>query len=245
MTSDRQIWWVNELEQMLTAEEKGLIEDLQPMIDGVVAGIEELVLDLPPDSPSRDIAWLAAAPALERLLGRLNDKLRRELGASLVGLQKPVRELAITLSPGDTEAPYRSAGELLQRTMMSDASIWAWLERRSPSRWMTNLQNSIGNAVRAGWARDQSAKALAREVASAATTLISTAVETITRTALWDFATTEQEAVWSPKQWTYLAVLDPSTCPICRPWADQQGARGDLPKVPQHPRCRCVCVPAD
>lgn len=243
--TDRQIRWLNELEQMLTAEELQLIEDLQPVIDQTVAGIEELVLDLPEGSPSRDIAWLAAAPALERLLGRLNDKLRIELGASLVGLQRPVREHATQLSPGDTEAPYRTAGELLARTTMGDASIAAWLERRSPSRWMSNLQNSIGNAVRAGWARDAAAKELAAEVATAARNLIGTAVETITRTAIWDMATTEQEAVWTPKQWIYLAVLDPSTCPICRPWADQQGARAELPKVPQHPRCRCVVVPAD
>jgi hypothetical protein len=230
---------------MLTREEQQLIEDLQPVIATVVDGIEELVLDLPPDSPSRDITWLAAAPELERLLGKLNDKLKGELGSTLVGLQRPVREHATQLAAGDTTAPLLAAGALLARTRMSDASIAAWLERKSPSRWMTNLQNSIGNAVRSGWQRDAAGRELAREVGAAVQQLIATAIETISRTAIWDFATTEQEAVWSPTQWKYLAVLDPSTCPICRPWADQEGARADLPRVPQHPRCRCVVVPAD
>jgi hypothetical protein len=241
----RQIAWLNRLEEMLTAEEKALLEDMTLVVAEVVDGIEGLVEDLPADSPSRDIAWLSAQPALEQLVGKLNDKLKGELGSTLVGLQRPVREHATQLAAGDTTAPLLAAGALLARTRMSDASIAAWLERKSPSRWMTNLQNSIGNAVRSGWQRDAAGRELAREVGAAVQQLIATAIETIARTAIWDFATTEQEAVWDPEgQWKYLAVLDPSTCPICRPWANQEGARNELPEVPQHPRCRCVVVPA-
>jgi hypothetical protein len=230
---------------MLTREETALLEDMAPVVATVVSGIEELVLDLPAASPERDIAWLAAAPAVERLLGRLNDRLRIELGRSLAGLQRPVRTHATQLAAGDTEAPYRSAGELLRRSRMGDATITAWLLRKSPSRWMTNLQNSISSAVRSGWQRDAAGRDLAREVGAAVQQLISTALETIVRTAAWDFATTEMELTWDPeRRWKYLAVLDPSTCPICRPWANQEGARNELPEVPQHPRCRCVVVPA-
>jgi SPP1 gp7 family putative phage head morphogenesis protein len=246
MASERQEAWTYALARLLEREEQQLVEDLQPLIRRVVAQLGELIEELPASSPSRDLAWQQAQPALEVLLGQVNDELRRELGATLAGLQQPVRAHALTLARGSTDLPVRSGAELLRRVRMSDQAIADWFRRQSPSRWMVGLRDGIDRAVRAGWQRDASAKALAREVGLAARQLITAAIETIARTAVWDAANQEVTAVWgADRRFKYVAILDAKTCPICRPFADQEGTLSELPDPPLHPRCRCVRLPVD
>lgn len=47
-------------------------------------------------------------------------------------------------------------------------------------------------------------------------------------------------------QWRWNAVLDPKTCPVCRPLDGRiENSPGDFPQGPPplHPRCRCVLIP--
>ena len=65
------------------------------------------------------------------------------------------------------------------------------------------------------------------------------------------FARQQQKTATTPAPfasngWVWHAVLDPKTCPICRPLDGTRGAtQTDFPYTPPvHPRCRCVVLPA-
>lgn len=78
--------------------------------------------------------------------------------------------------------------------------------------------------------------------------------------AVWDVSNTAQREVFlrqqrvtaatdtpfAPEGWVWNAVLDPATCPICRPLHNQRRDRiTQFPYIPPvHPRCRCVILPA-
>jgi len=73
----------------------------------------------------------------------------------------------------------------------------------------------------------------------------------ITAAALWAQLTPLQEQALQQSgtvstQWEWVAILDPKTCPICRPLDGQVAAAPQFfPRgaPPLHPKCRCVVIP--
>lgn len=78
--------------------------------------------------------------------------------------------------------------------------------------------------------------------------------------AMWDVSNTAQREIFlrqqrvtattdtpfAPSGWIWNAVLDPATCPICRPLHNQRREQiTQFPYIPPvHPRCRCMILPA-
>jgi hypothetical protein len=65
------------------------------------------------------------------------------------------------------------------------------------------------------------------------------------------FARQQQKTATTPAPfaaggWVWHSILDPKTCPICRPLDGRRGAtQTDFPYIPPvHPRCRCRILPA-
>lgn len=71
----------------------------------------------------------------------------------------------------------------------------------------------------------------------------------ITAAALWSTLTPAQKrgsALRTPILWRWNAVLDPKTCPVCRPLhgrTAQYPSLFDKGPPPLHPLCRCILVP--
>jgi hypothetical protein len=236
--------WLAEKDRELTSREAAVIDVLGLAMAEATEQIEELVAALPEGSPSREIAWNAAQPQPEAILGHLNDQLAGTLGQALVVAQKPLRGLAVEWMVGPVDQPYLSATELLEVIVVGEATLAEWFRRRSPSRWMQGLIDTVNNAVRAGWARDQVARELAGEVVAAAGAAIGRAVLTFARTALWAEASREEGQVWRASQgeqsWQWVTRRDEKVCPFCFPLDGQEAAtREELPDCPAHPACRC------
>jgi hypothetical protein len=239
--------WLAEKDRELSAREAAVIEALGPAIAEATAAIEELVAGLAEGAPSREIGWGAAQPQLEAILARLNDKVAAAMGQALVVAQKPLRELASEWIAGTVNQPYLSAAELLAVIQVGEETLADWFRRRSPSRWMEGLIDTVNNAVAAGWARDQVAKDLAGEVVAVASASIGRAVLAMTRTVLWAAADREQQQVWGSvqgeQQWVWVTRRDEAVCPICWPLDGQEAEiREELPDCPAHPLCRCTCL---
>lgn len=71
-----------------------------------------------------------------------------------------------------------------------------------------------------------------------------------TSAILWSlnapFQTIAATLTTPPSQWRWNAILDPKTCPICRPLNNTVAPTPqDFPRgaPPLHPRCRCVVIP--
>jgi hypothetical protein len=192
--------WLAAKDRELSAREAAVIEALGPAMAEATEAIEELVAGLPEGSPSRDLAWTAVQPQLEAILGRLNDKVAGTLGQALLVAQKPLRELAGQWIAGPVDQPYLSAAELLQAIVVGEETLDVWFRRRSPSRWMEGLIDTVNKAVAGGWARDQAARDLAGEVVAAASAAIGRAVLAMTRTGLWAEASREEAQVWDADQ---------------------------------------------
>jgi hypothetical protein len=166
------------------------------------------------------------------------------MGQALVVAQKPLRELASEWIAGTVNQPYLSAAELLAVIQVGEETLADWFRRRSPSRWMEGLIDTVNNAVAAGWARDQVAKDLAGEVVAVASASIGRAVLAMTRTVLWAAADREQQQVWGSvqgeQQWVWVTRRDLKVCPVCWPLDGQEAATcEELPNCPAHIACRC------
>jgi hypothetical protein len=111
---------------------------------------------------------------------------------------------------------------------------------------MSGLIDTVNNAVRFGWARDQVAKDLAGEVVSVASAAIGRAVLAMTRTGLWAEASREEAQVWEAsqgeQQWLWATRRDERVCPVCWPLDGREAAtREGLPDCAAHIACRCSC----
>jgi hypothetical protein len=240
--TDREAAWLADLGTMLLEEEAATAQALEPFVQQAVDDIELIIEELPPSSPSRDLAWQEAQPALERILSTLNRKFQAELGTTLQGLQKPLRDHCAELAPASGKAPHRSSAELLKLIRVADVTLADWFKERSLSKWAKGISDAIDRQVRNGWARDQFARKLAIEVGSAALAAIQNGIENLTATGVWSLADQTQQEVWTGK-WVWRTRRDEKVCPICEPLdsvvVDQ---RDELPDCPAHVRCRCSCT---
>jgi hypothetical protein len=240
--TDREEQWLEQLSSMLLEEEQGVQDALAALVAQTIDDLEQLIEALPPTSPSRDLSWQEAQPALDKLLSKLNRRFERELGSVLQALQRPLRQHAAELAKGDTSQPYRSAGTLLKDIRVAETPLADWFRERSLSRWAQGIADTIDRQVRNGWARDQAARALAIEVGGAALNAIRNGIENLTSTGVWSLADQTQQEVWTGK-WVWRTRRDEKVCTICEPLDNVVvNQRNELPDCPAHVRCRCSCT---
>jgi hypothetical protein len=237
--TDRETAWLDALAAMLLEEEKGVQDALEPLVQQTIDDLEQLIEALPPTSPSRDLSWQEAQPALDKLLSKLNRRLERELGSVLQALQRPLQAHCRELAPIKGKAVYRSGGELLKLVRIDGVVLADLFRERSLSRWAKSISDAIDRQVRNGWQRDLAARKLALEVGSAALATINRAIENVTAAGVWSLSDGIQQEVWSGK-WVWRTRSDERVCPICLPLnnvvADK---REELPDCPAHYGCRC------
>jgi hypothetical protein len=70
--TDREAAWLADLATLLLEEEAATAQALEPFVQQAVDDIEAIIEELPPSSPSRELAWTAAQPALDKVLSDLN-----------------------------------------------------------------------------------------------------------------------------------------------------------------------------
>ena len=203
---------------------------------------------------SEQLIMLAAAPALERLLQRmdrlvaagdpisdsdlealtaeLNDTLSRTIGEQLAAQQGAMAALAARWAPTQRTSPH-GAAYWLERASIDGHTLAAYFRRRSPSLFMGALMDQLRKGIEAGWTRHRAS------TAAAAQRLVATVAET----AVWSGSGIQMAAAWNVSEFIFYTRLDEKVCKICGP---KHGTRysGASNGPPAHPRCRCVGLPA-
>lgn len=159
------------------------------------------------------------------------------------------RVLAVPLSELFTPSPVTGASPFaLQLLRLLERSLIPAFLREEDSRSVAS--HVIGTRIVAG---RQSGVVTKGTVASAWRERL----RAITAASLWGQLTPLQEQALAqstpatgapvpPVQWQWVAVLDPKTCPVCRPL---DGEVASSPRMfprgapPLHPNCRCVVIP--
>ena len=243
------------LDHYVKSREQLVLEALEPLVVNAMGKLEDLIAALPDGDLERESALqrlVAVNGPAEAILAPINDALATELSRTLAASTSEIRRRAAGRLPGSrTDFPQLDAAMLLRAVEVDGKSLADWTKRASPSRWMEQLLRRVETATRAGWERDQRARALASEAAAAIGATVRNALQVTVDSAFWQHAQTQQEITWrtapsmvQPRAWQWVTAADEGVCSICRPLHLQIAAdRTAFPPIPAHPRCRCNLEP--
>lgn len=235
-----------------------------------------LLRDLPSGRFERYMAWPRIRRELIPLLLHTNDRIQQILYSRLTAveqlIQAPVAEY-INIPPN--ALPPRPVAELLDRTVVSGqrvSELFVPAPRTGVSPFVLQLLSMLERSVLGAFFQDTPTLQVAQKVIGVRTRgaqqvpvvtkgTVANAwrerLRSITAAALWNTVTPAIErgaAVAAQRsggqrrvqQWRWNAVLDPATCPVCRPLHNTTAPTPQMfPRgaPPLHPRCRCIAVP--
>lgn len=265
--------YLRELAQAITRQEDLTDAEASQVLYELALRIYALLLaTLPPTSFERQLRWPTIRRQLLPLLLEANARLATLLTTRLEATEPLVlrtNERYFNL-PADSLPP-RPTPELLSTTSVVGTSLEA-LFTAPPTTGLSPfvlqllrlLERSIFAAVfRDAPTPDVAASLLTPQIRAGITTLVPLRgtvanawrerFRSIVAASLWSLVTPAQlrtaEAAppeAQPTQWRWNAILDPRTCPICRPLHNTVApAPSAFPRgaPPLHPLCRCAVIP--
>lgn len=219
---------------------------------------------LPDDGLSRSLQYAALRPQLEAALVPLNDALATLLATELWLFQRQARSLALAYAGTDDGTPPEPPAELMAQLRFLGRTLAAYFQRHSPSAFMREILRIADRTVQRGLLDGTPTAELLQQVLPEITrrgqrlyvirrgtvaNAVRANIEALIATSVWDVFSRESNRVWSADpatiEWLWSAVLDPRTCPVCRPL---DGQRRPTPSgfgvtPPVHPHCRCAILP--
>jgi hypothetical protein len=265
MTNDE---YIRELASAVTRQEDLTDSEARDALLELALRIRALLLTLPDGNFSRQLEY-------PRLRLRLAQEAQRTANQVFAVLRSRLSTIeATTLRAGaalfDVTAPAtRPLGDLLRQTRIQTQSLLT-LFTPSPvtglSPFAEQLVRLIDRSLRAAFLRAATTAEILQQLvptrirAGRAIPLLSkgslpsawrSRIKAIAAAAFWAIAFTSQQraAALTSREiigWRWDAILDPKTCPICRPLDDEVRA---LPQQfpqgppPVHPSCRCILIP--
>lgn len=245
--------------------ERGVLRWIRPILLAVAVRLRRLVEQLPEGGIFRSQQWqMIRERALPELM-RLEASLRDSLPAALLEMEPGVRDAAATYrglpTPSPRLFPVRA---ILDQPATGGASLAETLgEPQWPGRVARRAAVQLDQTVQAQLFRNAPTSEIAEKVVAEITRkgvrvpVLKTGsfanrlwnnLKNVVANATWQTVNDNAQEVWRsdrPVEWQWEAVLDPKTCPICRP-LDRQVRRSptDFPfQPPVHPNCRCVILP--
>lgn len=266
--------YLRELASAITRAEDTTDEEAQSILYELALRIYALLLArLPTTSFERQLIWPELRRELLPLLLTANDSIARSLFSRLIPTEVAI--LSTTLSYyglAPRVLPPRPLTEVLERTEVLTTPLSRLFSRDSTgtSPFTLQLLRLLERSVLAAIIRDvPTPEVVATIIGTRTRSGRTTAVprrgtvanawrertRAITAAALWALVTPSQQRAStaaattgvSTSSWQWVAVLDPRTCPVCRPL---DGTTAPAPEAfprgapPLHPLCRCVVIPA-
>lgn len=241
---------------------------LQQLIRGTalqaIAQLRDILSSLPSDGLSRRITYRLLRPRLETALIHLNDTLASLLSLELHRFTARARELAALYAGINPADPLPLPTEVMQRTRFLGHTLAAYFQRHSPSQFMREILRLADRTVERAILEGTPTPDLLALVLPEATrkgrrvpivlrgSIAYTAlarINALITTSVWNVFSAESRMVWDRLPdivaWEWQAILDPKTCPICRPLdGRREKSLQDFEVLPQvHPHCRCVVIP--
>jgi len=273
MTPDE---YLRELAQAITQQEDLNDEETRDVLFELALRIYALLLrELPEGRLERSMRWSQLRTRITLELLGINDLLAQKLYNRLAATESLVSDVARRYFqlPVGTVAP-RQLTEVLDITRVVGVPV-SRLFLRNPrtgvSPFVTQLLQLLERSVVGMFFTDPSAEEVAAKVIGVRTSVGRQVpvpskgtvannwrerVQSIVAAALWSTvqpainraaaAAAQTPSVPQLLQWRWNALLDPRTCPVCRPLHGRTEADPeDFPQGPPpiHPRCRCVLIP--
>lgn len=252
----------------ITQQEDLNDRDAQDVLYELALRIYALLLQrLPSDRLRRTLEWRRLRGEIAALIQAAEGRLGEALFSRLVATEALVLDIVrryYGLRP--EQLPVRSAVELLDTTRVMGTPVGALFVPTGTglSPMAQQLLRLIERSINAGMFAEQPTAGIAERVVgtrtrNGATVAVVTKgtvangwrerMKAITAAALWGLVTPAQQranaATGRAATWRWNAVLDPRTCPICRPLhntiAPDPLAFPQGPP-PLHPFCRCVVI---
>lgn len=268
--------YIRQIAEAITRQEDLNDQESKDVLFELALRIYALLLrELPDDRLERYMRWrqIRARVILELLA--LNDRLEPRLTSQMAAIELSVSEIAgqyFQLPRG--AVPPRQISEVLNTSQVVGVPISRLFkrnERTGMTPFATQMLQLLERSVIAMFLTDPPTAEVAakvigvrtsagREVPVASKGTVANAwrdrLQSIVAAALWGTvqpaieraaaATREVSAAPRVLQWRWNAVLDPRTCPVCRPLDGRvENSPQDFPQGPPplHPRCRCVLIP--
>ena len=245
--------------------ERGVTHWVRPILLSVAVRLRRIVEQLPESGIFRAQQWAQLRERALPELVKLEASLRTALPSALVEMELGVREAAAsyrglpTPPPGLT--PLRST---LDRLPAGGASLGETLgDSLRPGRVARRAAVQLDQTVQTMMFRNATTAEIAEKVVGEITRkgvrvpVLKTGsfanrvwnnVKNLVVEATWQVVNTTAQEVWQsdrPLEWQWEAVLDPKTCPVCRPLDKMvRSSPAAFPyQPPVHPNCRCVVLP--
>ena len=228
--------------------------------------LRRLVLQLSATGVFRQYEWLRLRDQARRILMRLSDSFSSELLARLNLMEPGVRRIAadhINRPLPPATLPQRTMAETATDTVVLGVPLSQQFAPGTTNLFVERHLEDLDRTVQQGLLADRSTADIADDVIKVTTIrgeergILATGsaarraaskLRNFAAAAVWAVVNREAISVWEtggPREWIWIAVLDPATCPICRPLANQvrptPAGFGITP--PAHPNCRCVILP--
>lgn len=265
--------YLRELASAITRAEDLTDEEAQAVLYELALRIYALLLArLPATSFERQLRWPELRQELLPLLLAANDTLARALFSRLIPTEVAI--LTSTLNYygfPNRVIPPRPLTEILERTEVLTTPLARLFSRDATgiSPFARQLLRLLERSVLAATMRDLPTEEVAAVVIGTRTRAGRTIAvprkgtvanawrertRAITAAALWGLVTPSQERISATaaaegirtSSWQWVAVLDPRTCPVCRPLDGTTApSPAEFPRgaPPLHPLCRCIVIP--
>jgi hypothetical protein len=254
---------IEALARLLTRTEDRTRAELTPLLQQLALRIRALLLTLPAEGDVvRTILYNNLRPRLLPLLQDFTTAYYATLRFSIPPLATDL-ERVIARFLGVTPPPPRSLQDLLTTAtvLTRPANTLLTPAPNGISPFTLQLERLLNTTVRAAIFRGSRTSTIADLITPTNTrrpargTVANAWLDRTTATTaalVWSLVTpTMQQAVRAAEAsaaslWVWNAVLDPKTCPICRPLdgvtaADPRAFPNGPP--PLHPYCRCIAIP--
>jgi hypothetical protein len=229
--------------------------------------LRRLVLQLSATGAFRQYEWLRLRDQARRILMRLSDSFSSELLARLNLMEPGLRRIAadhINRPLLPATLPQRNMAETATTTVVLGVPLsQQFAPTATTNPFVERHLQDLDRTVQQGLIADRSTADIADDIIKVTTIrgeergILATGsaarraaskLRNFAAAAVWAVVNRETSRIWEtggPREWIWIAVLDPVTCPICRPLANQvrPTRAGFGIEPPVHPNCRCVILP--
>jgi SPP1 gp7 family putative phage head morphogenesis protein len=265
--------YLREIALAITRAEDLIDKEAQVVLYDLALRIYTLLITrLPGTSIERQLFWLQLLQELLQLLTAASDAIAELLYAQLLPVEVTILTTTFNYYGFPNRViPPRPRTEVLERTEVLTTPLARLFSRDATgiSPFARQLLRLLERSVLAATMRDLPTADVAAVVIGTRTRAGRTIAvprkgtvanawrertRAITAAALWGLVTPSQERVSTTaaaegirtSSWQWVAVLDPRTCPVCRPLDGTTApSPAEFPRgaPPLHPLCRCIVIP--
>ena len=265
--------YLREIALAITRAEDLIDKEAQVVLYDLALRIYTLLITrLPGTSIERQLFWLQLLQELLQLLTAASDAIAELLYAQLLPVEVTILTTTFNYYGFPNRViPPRPRTEVLERTEVLTTPLAQLFSRDATgiSPFARQLLRLLERSVLAATMRDLTTADVAAVVIGTRTRAGRTLAvprkgtvanawrertRAITAAALWSLVTPSQERASTAaaaegirtSSWQWIAILDPRTCPVCRPLDGTTApSPAEFPRgaPPLHPLCRCIVIP--